>query len=222
MAQGIREETSLGRSAEEAAQASPVVEEGYSLVDLAEADVEFRRLSDHLQDNREHYQQAIWLRTHPDVRQRHLYAQGAIASLVTNEIIGFHGDKAAYPIADLSLLGEGAPYYADQLEQAVKTVSENLETLATEPFLVTQPTPGTMMEVTLGACNACEDYIQQSRLIDLREREARAGQEEMETERRRLRIEGSPPDLGEFSSLPQGKLSVNLESCTQDSTGEDT
>ena len=182
--EGLLPDLSTALVAQEAAQASPAAEEDKSLLALAEAQVEFQRLSDHLLDNKEHYQQAIWLRTHPDVRQRHLDDQGTMASLVTNEIIGFHGDKAAYPIADVSLLGKGAPYYADRLEKAMKEVREKIEDFPTEPFLVTQPTQGTVMEVTLGECDACEEYIQNSRLIDERQGKARAGQEEAEADRR--------------------------------------
>lgn len=184
--------------------------EGYSLIERAEAEVEYQRLIDHLLDQKEHYQQAIWLKTHPDARLRYLEEQGAVASIMSDEVLGFYADKVAYPVANLPLLDKKFSIFGDVPDKVCTT----LENIPQEPRLVTLPTHGTVLEMALGACDGCEDYIQQSRLIELREREAKARQEEAEANRRQQRLESTPPDLSEFRSIPTGKLTVNLEANT--------
>lgn len=70
------------------------------------------------------------------------------------------------------------------------------------------PTHGTVLEAMLGECDACDDFIQQSRLLDLRTNEAKTRQEEAEARRRELRLEATPPDLSPPNPGTAGRVVV--------------
>lgn len=75
---------------------------------------------------------------------------------------------------------------------------------------MTLPTQGTVLESIVGDCDSCEDFIQQSRLIDLRVQEANARQKEQEANRQKLRLEQDPPLLDDPHER-QGAIRVKLE-----------
>lgn len=195
-------------------------QESFSRIELAQAQVDFEQLKCHIDDNRPHYDQAIWQRMHPDQRLEYLQAYyPAIAAIVGNEIIGFVGDKAAYPIADFEevdkLTGQVLEVSLTDLIGDVKKKYE--DDYIPEPQLVTQPTQGTVLEAVVGQCDACEDFIQQSRLIDLRLQEAKARQAESEATRYEKRIESedySDPEVQEM-----GKLIISIEKDENDQPG---
>lgn len=163
------------------------------LLRLAEATVEYNRLTDHLREYAPHYQQAVWLRTHPDERARWLRAQEFAAAVVSDEILGFENDKAIHPIVDL-------PAVKGVLDFAALLKNLPVKGVAAQTALLSLPTSGTVLESTLGQCDAVEDYIQQSRALELRQKAALAAQDEAEVERRRQRLAAAPPELGEFVS----------------------
>lgn len=166
-----------------------------SNLEIAKATVSYERLKCHIEDNILHYSQAILLREDRNQRFLRLQSYGLISRIIKNEIVGFLGDKAAYPIynwEDVKHLLD-----MDKIEQEINsTNNSNTSTL------ITLPTPGTILEAMVGKCDACEDYIEKSRLLDLRSQEAKMLQEEFEAERRKLRIQSSPPDLSPFVPAP--------------------
>jgi hypothetical protein len=52
-----------------------------------------------------------------------------------------------------------------------------------------------VLEAVTGRCDGCEDYIQESRITDLRKQAADAGQKEAEARRREARLDATPPGL---------------------------
>lgn len=163
------------------------------LMQRAEAIVEYERLRAHLTEYGLHYHQAVWLRTHPDDRSRFLRAQGIPGTLLAEEILGFQDDKAAYPIANPAVVKKLIDFDA-----IIAQASGQLKAEKPRELLVSLPTPSTILETKLGECDACEEYIVKSREIELREKTARARQEEAEADRRGKRIGATPPNLEEF------------------------
>ena len=152
--------------------------------EVAEAEVTFDQLRCHMEENRLHYSQAVWLREDHGQRFLRLQAYGPIANLIENELIGFYADKAAYPLRRIKGLQDDVDL-ADVLADVDKLIAEG----PPPSMLVTMPTPGTLMEAIVGECDACETYIRDSRAIDLREQAARASQAEVEAVRRQTQID---------------------------------
>jgi len=177
-----------------------VVKEGFSTMEIAEAQTVFEQLKCHIEDNWAHYMQAYWLREHADQRFLRLQNYGMVAAILDNDLLGFLGHKAAYPINDL----EAVKRWID-FNEMKKTISIPLG----EPQLVTMPTHGTILEAMVGECDACEDFIQQSRLIDLRVQEAKAKEEESEANRYQKRVESG--DYSDPKTLTAGKVVISID-----------
>ena len=180
---------------------------GFSRMELAKVEVDFRQLKCHIEENRPHYDQAIWQRMHPDLRFQDLQEYyPAIAAIVRNEILGFVGDKAAYPVADFEEVDKWAKQVLDvSLTDLIDDIKKKYEEDYTpEPQLVTQSTQGAVLEAVVGQCDACEGFIQKSRLIDLRMQEAKAKQEESEANRFEKKVgsgdyaDPQVPEAGKF------------------------
>lgn len=163
------------------------------LMQRAEAIVEYERLRSHIEEYGPHYHQAIWLRTHPDERARFLRAQGIPVPILGEEILGFQDGKAAYPVADTAAVKKLIDF-----DELVNQLQSQLKGEKPKEVLISLPTPSTLLETKLGECDAIEEFIVKSREIELREKAAKARQEEAEADRRGKRITATPPELGEF------------------------
>lgn len=179
--------------------------------DLAEAQVEFERLLCHLSANLLHYCQAVWASEGREDRFLRLQGLGTIATAIDNELLGFYADRAAYPLRRTDAVTNV------DLADIVKKVTEDIEAQKPEPVLVSMPTDGLLLEAAIGECDACEEYIQQSRVLDLRMQKAKAKQEEAEAERREARV--SQGDLSDPDPSP-GKLVVEVQGLSGETGGE--
>jgi hypothetical protein len=82
----------------------------------------------------------------------------------------------------------------------------------TETDDVTLPTPGFVIEPKLSCCSACEDFVEESRRIELVLKAAQADQARWEASRREKRISQATPDLNPFEPIqPAIKVSVEQE-----------
>lgn len=165
----------------------------------AEAAMEYQRLSDHLMANRLHYAQALWLGRHPDDRALRLRTLAPPGMAVSPEVVGFFADRVAHPLLDPAALAADL-----NLSTLADRVLKQLP--AAPDCLVTLPTQGTELVTQLGHCEACEDYILDSRRIELEKLQAEADQQGAEARRRQLRLEQSPPALGDFDDRDQALL----------------
>jgi hypothetical protein len=94
----------------------------------------------------------------------------------------------------------------------IAEVNQQLADDVPKPWLVSLPTAGSVLESIVGECNACEDFIQQSRVIDLRVQDAKAKQEEAEARRRGMRLDNDPPDLSDpQTTLAGGRVFINVD-----------
>jgi hypothetical protein len=179
--------------------------EGFSTMQVAEAQMQFERLRCHIEDHWLHYMQAMWRREHPDERFLRLQGRGAVASILDNDLVGFLGHKAAYPIREAGL--EAVKPWID----FPALTSQALDVLRADeppPALITLPTHGTILEAIVGECDACEDFIRQSRIIDLRVQEAKAQAEESEAARYRKRVETG--DYADPKALSAGQVVITV------------
>jgi hypothetical protein len=97
----------------------------------------------------------------------------------------------------------------------LKTVIDSLpETTETEE--ISLPTPGFVVEPKLSCCSACEDFVEDSRRIELELKQAHADQAKLEASRRDKRINRSTPVLDPFDPIqPSFRVSVQQESPTE-------
>ena len=167
--------------------------------DIAVAKVDFDRLVCHLEDNWMHYNHAIWSQESFDQRFERFTQLGWwwAARIIENRIIGFHGQRVAFPLRDTEVVT------ATDLNSLLNKMREAIKAFTTEPVLIAVPSSGQVLEATVGKCNACEDYIEQSRTIDVRLQGANAKRAEVEAARRDALVqaghleapESRPPSL---------------------------
>jgi hypothetical protein len=182
----------------------PQPKEGYATMEVAQARVAFDQLRCHIDDNWLHYAQAMWLAEHQDERFLRLQSYGTVAAVLDDEVRGFLGHKSAYRLLDPQVIK------AIDLAHVAESAKARLDASLPAPYLVTVPTPGTVLEAMVGQCDACEDFIQQSRVFDLRTQEAKARGEEAEARRRELRLDATPPDLSAFDGMQGNQVTVTV------------
>lgn len=173
----------------------------YSFIEVAKAEVAYEQLKSHIEDNWIHYAHAMWLRESANERFNRLQGYGSVASVLENEILGFLGHKVAFRLVNPEAV-------ADQIDFVALGGAVALDERA--PLLVTVPTQGTIMEAAIGQCDACEDFIQESRIIDLKVQHANAAKAEAETRRLQMRLDAVPPDLSEPGLASGNKVTVTV------------
>lgn len=187
--------------------ASSAPAEGYSKLELARAKVNFAQLECHIRDNWLHYNQAVWARENPGQRyERFARLLPGVASFIANEIVGFIGSKSAFPILDRAALDQAMPDLAKEIEAA----EQALRDAENKPRLVTMPTAAHVVEAIIGECDACEDFIRESRVLDLQTQKAKADQETFKAERLRKRLDQSPPLLDDPNAVSSG-VTINVD-----------
>lgn len=191
----------LARSATEPA----TDDSGPSVETVAEAQVELERLRCHLEENWLHYSQAVWQRENHGQRLMRLHQEhGPIAATIENELLGFYADRSGYPLRHLDAVTDV------DLSEVLGEAEEEIRSAEQPPVLISMPTPGIVLEASLGACNACEDFIRSSRTLDLRTQEAQAQQAEAEADRRAARLAAG--DLSAPDHPEAGRLVVEVRS----------
>jgi hypothetical protein len=185
-----------------------IVQDGLSTMEVAQAHVDFGQLGCHIEDNWVHYLQAIWLRENSDQRFLRIQDYGMISAILDNNVLGFLGHKAAYPITNLGVVKPWVDF---------EEIKNSISIPPGEPQLVTLPTQGTVLEAIVGECDGCEDYIHESRAIDLRVQDAKAKQEESEANRYQKRVEDA--DYSDPKVLSAGKVIISIDGNQSQPTG---
>ncbi|MFN8892124.1 MAG: hypothetical protein ACK52P_01335 [Alphaproteobacteria bacterium] len=150
----------------------------------AEARVEFDRLKCHLQENLVYYTQLIMQRLPEATLQQILSTHAIPLGAVEPRIVGFAGRKVGFRVLSASwLAASGFDFSAARDQFAADEVFR-----PTAPVEVTLPTPGVSVEPRLGACDACEPFVEAHRALDLDLKAEEVAREALENERRRQRI----------------------------------
>ena len=169
--------------------------------DVATAEIDFEKLQCHLESNWMHYNQAIWAQESYDQRLERLRWYGPVAALIENRLLGFLGDYAAYPLRTLNAV------QVVDLEKVLRKMREALKEFESIAVHIPMPSDGQILEATVGECDACEPYIDHSRLIDLRLQAANADKAEAEALRLSRRVNAG--DLTDPNN-PDARLGIDL------------
>jgi hypothetical protein len=171
--------------------------------EVALAQVEFDRLTCHLDENFEYYNQTLWLQKPASAIQARLELYDIPLRLVDQRIVGFVRNLAAFRVNEALLTGDF------DWQKEVKRLKLD-ELLAAPPAesAIELPTPGMTVEPALGACCGCDDFVMKHRELDLQNRaaevalaEAKAAQEQFEAKRLEERIKaGELSDPTPFES----------------------
>src|SRR5262249_28836948 len=152
--------------------AAPAEPEVFSLNELATANGDFQRLLLHIEANRVYYLNKIWAGEIPEVRLARFRLKG-IDRYIDSELLGFVGDKAAYPLR-LDTLPQGlADYLRDKVMKFDPDKKERLNGVSTDPIeekgidSATLPTNGVYMEAMVGNCEALEPFLLDHRKLDV-------------------------------------------------------
>ncbi len=161
--------------------------------ELAEASIDFDLLIRYLQNNMNFFRAQLWKSIDPADRLRFLSAYGSLGSLTSGRILGFVGTSAILEI-DTTKNAELAKWF-----NGLTTTNADLAD-AFSTFKTILPTPGVTLEARLGACDALEPYLVESRAIELERTRYLADQQKLEVERRQKRLDGG--DYGDPSERP--------------------
>jgi hypothetical protein len=162
-----------------------------------------------------------------DALVRHLrlnadyYAQVIVTDMVSRgqfpvptELLPFSGSVALQPMTvvrgrlayEIDLSSSARFASASALLQSVIAAIPNEE----ETDEVTLPTPGFVIEPKLSSCSACEDFVEESRRIELAVKTAEADQAKWEATRREARLTQTTPELESFEP-PEPTLRIHIE-----------
>jgi hypothetical protein len=158
----------------------------YSVKEVAEALEQVEALITHLNEYKTYYRGAL-LRLMP-LDDGLMNRISAFGNIVERRVLGEYRGRVVVPIrADMD------PRTKPLFEQLVSG-NELLYEIA-DGFPITMPTPGLHIETRLGTCDACEEYIDQIRRLDLRAKDAEIdlkretlAQQKLETARMEHRI----------------------------------
>lgn len=182
------------------------------LRESAAAQVESRRLRQHVQEHLAFYYQAIWS-SWPDVVVEQRLREAGIAGLVENRISGFRGYHGAFRVVDEQALLDDAKIDLPALRTEVLKKAAEKDTAFT--YVTTVPTAGVVVEPLLGRCLGGDAFVVEHRDLDLAARrsdivlaEQAAAQAELESERRRALIAAG--DLSEPAPRRGTQLEIEL------------
>jgi hypothetical protein len=156
----------------------------YPPKEIAAALADEAALVGHIQANQSYYRYVIWNSLRPSDRYAYLSGLGALTRYVDNDVLGFIGDKAVLPFRTEVEPSVHSWFRGNVLDNA------GLREEPT-PFPVTLPTPGVTLEARLGQCSACEDFIEDTRALDLDLRRAQLRQAQAEADRLEARVKAS-------------------------------
>ena len=133
---------------------------------------------------------------------------------VPTELLPFSGFVALQPMTvvrgrlayaiDLESSTQFAPAIA-LLQSVIDAIPSELESDE-----ITLPTPGFIIEPKLSSCSACEDFVEESRKVELALKTAEADQARWEATRREALVTQATPDLDPFvPSVPA--LTIHLD-----------
>ena len=186
---GQAQQLAAGKAAMEANQGA--VQTDYSNKEIAEALEAVQSLSKHLNRYRNYYRTCILtLMPFPDAFQNRL----SMLPMVERRVLGFDNNDVALPIK------AGLDPRTEALFRELVLENKELTSTRTQQA-VSLPTSGVHVEARLGECCACEDYIDDLRMLDLHAKEAdidlkhaMIAQQEIENKRRQARLTANDLD----------------------------
>lgn len=171
--------------------ATELVQSTFGLEEVTAALERESALLAHLNLNAGYYRAELWKALTPATQSALL--QPLLPDVVDPRAVGSFGDKLAFPVRL-----ERVPAARRLLTDLIEKNDELID--LTRSDTVSVPTAAVTMESRLGACDACEPFIHDSRELELRTRAAAASQAEAEAKRYNARLVASPPQLDDPST----------------------
>lgn len=175
--------------------------ESFGLRETADAEERLEALLAHINNNLDHYRFAI-LNQRAGAINSDLIAF-ARSGAVDPTPVGVVGNKLAVPVRLYP-----ATKLRTYFEESIADLRGRIEVDESCHIL---PTPALYSEAIVGQCNGCEEYVEKSRSLDLRQRAAIAEQAEQEAERYAARLKATPAILDNPNPSTES-VSVRLES----------
>jgi hypothetical protein len=163
----------------------------FPLDELASAREREEALRDHLTAHKDHYSFALFQGLSPAEQSQYIEQSGLEVGTFEPRVLAISGPQLAVPLAPPP---EGS--LRTFIEGLRKSFASAFGSTADAPDSFIFPTPGLTINSRLGKCTACEDFIEDSRTIELRRLSAVADSAEHEASRRAARIKAE--DLSEF------------------------
>jgi hypothetical protein len=169
------------------------LENDFPMRDSAIAQERAEMLQEHLKEHAEHYSFALFQALPPQEQLN--YIERAMSSISTGFDPGFFQPRVVSQIGTRLLvpLNHQMIPKADELLRILK---EQIDVPPQEDTVLL-PSPGMTIESRLGRCSAGEDFIEETRKLDLKLREAQVRQAEAEAARLERRLVATPPLLGD-------------------------
>lgn len=167
-----------------------------------------------------------------DALQRHLranadyYANVMVTDMISRgqfpvpvDLLPYVSFVALQPIAVVrGRLAYAVDLSSPQFAAAAALLKSVIDSLpgTTETDEIALPTPGFVVEPKLSCCSAGEDFVEESRRIELELKQALADQAKLEAKRREKRINEATPDLDPFEPIqPSFRVSVQQQPPTE-------
>jgi hypothetical protein len=182
----------------------------FPLDELASAYEREPALRGHLNEHLDHYSFALFQALSPAEQNAYIETQsnGALeVGMFEPRVIAINGADLAVPLSP-----PPAGPIRDMLEKLRKSFGDAFKTTAEQPDKFIFPTPGLTITSRLGKCTACEQFIEDSREIELRRLAAEADKAEQEVARRKARIQADDLEDPEVEAAP---LQVHIDQPAQ-------
>lgn len=161
------------------------IRNAFPLSAVAEAREREEVLMMHLQDNSNYYSFALYQAQLANGSAEMPQLVKLSEGLISPEAMGIVQGKLAFPInlddlpaaANPATIGALRDWFNEKIRDNVELDD------GPDPSVVSLPTPGISLETRLGCCDGCEDFIMDTRKVDLRQRTALARQTEYEADR---------------------------------------
>jgi hypothetical protein len=172
----------------------------FPLDELAAAVEREDALRKHLNKHLDHYSFALFQALSPAEQNAYIEAQSSGAlkvGMFEPRVIAISGSKLAVPLSP----PPAGPLH-DMLEALRTSFRDAFATTAETPDKFIFPTAGLTINSRLGKCSACEEFIEESRKIELRRLAAEADAAEQEAARREARIKAGDLDDPDVETAP--------------------
>ena len=165
----------------------------FPLDELASAYERREALQKHLQDHCDHYNYALFMALPPDEQTRWIVDTSGDqlrVGMFEPRVVACDGKYLAVPLTTYGQSGVQAfvDFIGAQLEKALARPKEILQSDWNDTVIV--PTPGLTISSRLGSCSTCEDYVKQTRDLEIRRLSARAALDELEVALREQVLSG--------------------------------
>jgi hypothetical protein len=166
------------------------LEADFPLRDYAMAKERAEVLEEHLKEHKEHYSFALFRALPPQEQLDHI--ERAMSSINTGFDPGFYQPRVVSQIGSHLLV----PLNHEVIPKADELLDILKERIAVEPEkeTVLLPSPGMTIDARLGQCSAGEEFIEDSRGLDLDLRRAQLRQAQAEADRLEKRVENDELD----------------------------